>query len=273
MIAFDTHCHLQDTAFASDADEAVGRAMAAGVRGMTVCGYDPESNLAALALAARFAGAVFPAVGYHPHDAKDITPALLDELATLAARPEVVAIGEIGLDHYRDHSPHDRQEEILRAQLEIAITTRKPISVHSRGAEEAIYAALAAYAARSPLPSEGRPVGVMHCFGGTLAQALRYVELGFAVSVACAITYPKNDEARKIAAGLRLDALVVETDSPYLPPQPIRGRRNEPAHVVSAIEAIAAARGVPAICVATSTTANAARLFGVTISPAAEAGR
>ncbi len=265
MDLFDTHAHLQDPAFAKDADLAFERAVAAGVVGMALCGYDPESNIQALRLAEKHAIA-FPAVGIHPHDAKDVTPAILLELESQASLPEVIAIGEIGLDFYRDHSPHDVQREVLDAQLGIAVRTAKPVCLHTRSAEDAIYDHLAAYASASPLPALGRPVGVMHCFGGTIEQARRYVDLGFVVSLACVVTYPKNADAHAIAVGLPLESLVIETDSPYLPPQHQRGKRNEPANVRFAAEAIAAIRGTSISHIANATTENACRLFGVRVA-------
>jgi TatD DNase family protein len=264
----DTHCHLQDAAFAADLDAVVERARAAGIAALVVCGFDPESNLSALEMADAYR-CVYPAIGCHPHDADKMTNDALDLLATQAANSRVVAVGEIGLDFYRDLSPRDVQRAALEAQLAIAVQAGKPVSVHSRDAEDAIYPHLVAYARRSPLATSGRPVGVMHCFGGTLEQALSFVEIGFLVSISCTITYPRNDATRRIGAELPMESLVVETDSPYLPPQPIRGKRNEPAHVRAAAEAIAAARGVPADVVATITTENAARLFGIAIEVAA----
>ena len=268
---FDTHAHLQDEAFADDCDVVVGRMVEAGVAAAVVCGYDPASNVSALALAARHRQ-LFPAVGYHPHEAKDITPAQLVELEGLAALPEVVAVGEIGLDFYRDHSPHDRQRELLDAQLAIALRVGKPVSVHSRSAEDAIFEHLVAHSrAAAWRPGRG-PLGVMHCFGGTALQARRYVEIGFLVSLACTLTYPGNHEARTIAADLPLESLVVETDSPYLPPQDRRGRRNEPASARQVVDALASIRGMSAGEAASATTANAVRLFAVTL-PAEVAAR
>lgn len=263
-LAFDTHAHLQDPDFATDAAEVIARAEAAGVGGMLVCGYDEPSNAQALELAAR-SPLVFPAVGFHPHDAKDVTPAMLDELERLATLPEVAAVGEIGLDFYRDHSPYDRQREVLDAELALAARLSKPVSVHSRSAEDAIFEHLAAYSRSTGWQPGARPVGVMHCFGGSLQQALRYVEIGFLVSFACTLTYPRNDAARTIAAALPLESIVVETDSPYLPPQKLRGKRNEPANVVRALEALAEARGMHFADVVAATTANALRVFGVSL--------
>jgi TatD DNase family protein len=260
---FDTHAHLQDPAF-DDMPAVLDRAAAAGASGIALCGYDPEANERTLRLAST-SKLLYPAVGYHPHEAKDITPALLSELESQAELPEVVAIGEIGLDFFRDHSPHEDQRRVLDSQLAIALRVAKPVCIHSRGAEEEVFEQLSAYATSAGWSQGDPPVGVMHCFGGTLDQAQRYVALGFLVSLACVITYPSNDEARKIAAGLPLESLVVETDSPYLPPQGLRGKRNEPANVVRALEALAQARGISVEHAAEATTRNAQRLFRIAV--------
>jgi len=259
MRLFDSHCHLQDRAFGAEADDAVSRAAAAGVTGMLLCGYDARANDVTLAIAARHE-IVHAAVGFHPHDAKDVGSAELDLLAQQAALPAVVAIGELGLDFYRDLSPRDQQRQVLDAQLAIALAVRKPVSVHSRSAETEILDHLAPFVRQW---RGGGPPGVMHCFGGTLEQARPFVELGFLVSISCAVTYPANHEARRLARELPLEALLVETDSPYLPAQAMRGKRNEPAFVAAAVEAIAAGRGIPATEVAEATTANALRAFAI----------
>ena len=264
MRLFDSHSHIYDTAFAGDLGGTIARARAAGVEHIAVCGDDLASSQAALRLAEEFTSIV-PTAGFHPHAAREVSGALLAELEALACDPRIAAIGEIGLDYYRDLSPRSVQRRVLGAQLDIAVRLGKPVCVHSRGAEDAIEVPLRGYATASPLRAAGRPVGVMHCFGGTLEQARRFAGLGFLVSLACVVTYPKNDGARRIAAGLPLEALVIETDSPYLPPQQLRGQRNEPAHVVFAARAIAEARGMPVETVADETTRNAARLFGLRI--------
>ncbi len=212
--------------------------------------------------------AVLPAVGFHPHDAKDVTEEMLGVLAAQSDRPGVVAVGEIGLDYYRDLSPRATQQRILEAQLDIAVAAGKPVSVHSRGAEAEILEPLRSYAARSPLAGARRPLGIMHAFGGTLAQAHRFVDLGFVISITCTVSYPNNQQARELARELPLTSLVVETDSPHLPPQDRRGRRNEPSFVVRAAEGVAAARGTTLEEVARETTANARLLFGL-LAPAA----
>ncbi len=261
---FDSHCHVQAAAFAEDIAGTLARAELAGLAGLTVCGFDAESNNAALCLAAASA-IVFPAVGFHPHDAAEVTTGMLAELESQARLPETVAVGEIGLDFYRDLSPRNRQLRVLDDQLAIAVRVGKPVSVHSRNAEDAIFESLAAFAAASPLTARGLPAGVMHCFGGSLEQAERFVALGYLISIPCSITYPNSPESRRIAAALPAESLVVETDSPYLPPQQLRGKRNEPAYLVAAVEGIARARGVPVAAAAELTTANACRLFGIPI--------
>jgi TatD DNase family protein len=263
----DTHCHLQDPKFDAESTlAAIERARAADVE-MVLCGYDAATNAQALEIGAQHEG-VYPAVGFHPHEAKDVTPAMLAELESVARLPEVEAVGEIGLDFFRNLSPESMQREVLDEQLAIAARVEKPVSVHTRGAEDAALAPLTAYSKLRGWQAGMAPIGVMHCFGGTLAQAEPYVGIGFVVSIACTITYPKNDDTRAIAVGLPLDALVVETDSPYLPPQFMRGKQNEPLHVRSAVEAIAAARNEPVSRVASATTDTARRVFALSRVPA-----
>lgn len=258
----DTHCHIQDPLFDGESIEAaIGRAQESDID-MVLCGYDAPTNDAALAIATKHPG-VYPAVGFHPHEAADVTPAMLAELESLAKLPEVVAVGEIGLDFYRNLSPHDVQRDVLDQQLAIAARVQKPVSVHTRGAEDVAIEPLSAYStARGWRPGQA-PVGVMHCFNGTVEQALAYVAVGFVISIACTITYPRNNELRAIAAAIPAEWLVVETDSPYLPPQFMRGQRNEPVNVQSAVEGVAAARNEPISHVAQQTTENALRVFSL----------
>jgi TatD DNase family protein len=193
---------------------------------------------------------------------------MLAELESLAKLPQVVAVGEIGLDNYRHHSTAANQRKLIDAQLEIAVRVGKPVCVHSRMAEEEIHGNLAPYAAAAKAAGVAVP-GVMHCFGGTVEQAQRCTELGFLISIAAPITYPKNKEARRLARELPASSLVIETDSPYLPPQPMRGKLNEPSLVLHTGRAVAAARGESVDRVLEYTTANAERLFGVRVAEAA----
>jgi len=257
--AFDTHCHIQDPKLRDDFEGVMERAVNAGVGGIAVCGYDAPSNELALQLAAR-SPILFPTVGFHPHEADDVTPAMLDELERQAALPEVVGIGEIGLDFYRNLSTHSAQGDLLKAQLAIALTVGKPVCVHSRAAEDAIFEHLGPFAEAARSGGLAVP-GVMHCFGGTLEQAKPYVSAGYVVSIACPVTYPANETTRELVRGLPLGSLVIETDSPYLPPQGRRGKLNEPAFVVEAARAIAEVKRLTLTEVIEATTANARRLF------------
>ncbi len=258
---FDSHCHLQDEGFAADRDSVLRGLEGAGVAGVLDCAYDAASMESAVTGADPARG-VWAAVGYHPHEANHVGEAELARVAELAAHPSVAAIGEVGLDSYRGHSSPENQRRALDRQLAIALDAGKPVSVHSRAAEDALFEHLEPYSRASSLPHPG----VMHCFGGTVEQARRYAELGFLISVACNITYPNATNLREIAREIPLRSLVVETDSPYLPPQGARGTRNEPGNVRAAVAAIASERGLPFDSVAAATTENARRLLGLPIA-------
>ena len=262
MRLVDSHSHLHDARFDEDREAVLARAATAGVGAIVVCGEDIESSKAAIALAATTEHPqLLATAGFHPHEATQATEAALDEVEKLAGSAGVAAIGEIGLDFYRDLAPRHVQRRVFDAQLAIAAGLGLPVSVHSRDAEEELRPHLETFAARSPLGEEGRPLGVLHAFGGTLEQARRYVEMGFLVSLTCAAGYPRNEEARRMAAGLPLSALLIETDSPALPPQSARGTRNEPANVRVAAEVVAQAQGVSVEVVAAATSANAEALL------------
>ena len=263
MRLFDSHAHLQLKEFDADRDAVVARARAVGVEGMLVLGVDVPTSEQAIALAEQHAG-VYAAAGCHPHDARLMDEASLARLAELAHDPRVVAVGEIGLDFYRNLSPREQQIAVFARQLDVAAEASKPVAVHCRDAEDTVYPMIEAWSRRmrGRLP-DGRPLGVMHYFSGDSDLARRYVELGFAISVHCSVTYPKNGRLQAVARELPLDALVVETDSPYGPPQSRRGQRNEPAYVREAVEEIAQLRGERPETVAGATTDNAMRLFSV----------
>ncbi|GIW12653.1 MAG: TatD-related deoxyribonuclease [Tepidiforma sp.] len=257
---FDTHAHLADPKIGDDVADVLARAEGAGVVEVLALGYDLPSSERSVELAQMFGGRVLAAVGLHPHEADSDWQQCLPRLRELAAAPEVVAIGEVGLDAYRGWSSEANQRRLLEAQLDLALAVRKPVCVHSRAAEDAALAPLTEFARAAARAGMAVP-GVMHCFGGTLEQAQPYIELGFLVSIAGPITYPKNDVTRQLAAALPARSLVIETDTPYLPPQSMRGKRNEPAYIVETARAVAAARGVSAEEIASLTTENARRAF------------
>lgn len=267
--AFDTHSHLQDEELAGDFDGILERALRAGVEAIALCGYDAPSNDAALALAGR-SEAVFPTVGFHPHEADRVSPGMLAELESLAGLPGVVAVGEIGLDFYRNLSSHAAQRRLIDAQLALALRVGKPVCVHSRAAEDAAIEHLGPFATEARARGLQIP-GVMHCFGGTVEQAAAYLEAGYLISIACPVTYPKNTEAHRLVRAVPLERLVIETDSPYLPPQTRRGQLNEPANVIEVAKAIAELRGESLQRILAATTANARRLFQLPVLEGAAA--
>jgi TatD DNase family protein len=271
---FDTHTHLQAPEFDGDRSETLARAREAGLAGLLVLGTDVPTSEAAIALAQAEPG-VLAAAGCHPHHAAAMRDADLRCLARLAAHPSVAAVGEIGLDFYRDLSPRDKQIEVFRAQLRTAAGLAKPVAVHCRDAHEAAFPIIQAWSRRLGRSLPGRrPVGVMHYFAGDAELGLRYVELGFLISIHTSVTYPSSQRLQAVARALPLDALVVETDSPYGAPQAHRGKRNEPAFVPHAIAKIAELRREPVEHIAGATTENASRLFGAsTPVPAASRAR
>jgi TatD DNase family protein len=258
----DSHCHLQDRKFAADMGDVIARAREAGVTSMVTIGYDMPSSRRAVEIASQHPD-IRATVGVHPHDAKTVTAADLNELEALAAAPGVVGIGEIGLDYYRDLSPHEDQDRAFRDQLALASSLGLPVVIHARDADEAVFSVLEGYAGSivSSWRSD-RPLGVMHCYAGDLVLARRYADLGFVISIAGTVTYPAAEKTREVAKEIPLSALTLETDSPYLPPQSIRGQRNEPARVKDVAEFVAGLRGVDTAIVAEETARTAARLFG-----------
>jgi TatD DNase family protein len=245
----DTHAHFD--ALADDPAAVLGRAREAGVNRVIAIGSGIESCRRALELAEGDEG-VFAALGIHPHQAAGEEAGRVDELRDLLASPRAVAVGETGLDHYREYAPHDRQLELFEAQLELAAELGKPVVIHTRAADGDTVGALAGF---------GGTV-VLHCFSSTalLDPAL---ERGWYVSFAGNVTYPNAYDLRAAARGVPAERLLVETDSPYLSPQPRRGRPNEPANVVHTVDALAEARGEDRDALAAQLDANADTAFGL----------
>jgi len=217
----DTHAHLMDAAFAADREAVVQRAREAGVAAMLLVGYDLASSRAAIELARQLTGAR-AAVGIHPNSAADASEADFAALAELARGPEVVAIGETGLDNYREFTPPARQREAFDWHLELAEELRLPIIIHNREADSDVLGSVSSAGAR----------GILHCFSSPDVDYLeRMLALGFYVSFAGPLTFKNATRTREMAARVPTDRLLVETDCPYLAPEPHRGRRNEPAFV------------------------------------------
>ncbi|MEE8421156.1 MAG: TatD family hydrolase [Dehalococcoidia bacterium] len=257
----DAHAHTWSREFDGDYDAAIERAWDAGLRAVVEVGTDSETSLRALALA-RADGRVHAAGGLHPHEAKRL-PEERDALRALFDGGDFVAVGEIGLDFYRNLSPPEQQHEALQWQLELAREVELPIVIHSRDADEQCFEAVAGWAKQSGrYLGPDREIGMMHCFAGDAALAERYRELGLLISIPGTVTYQNNLRGREVARTVPLNAMLVETDCPYLTPQPHRGTRNEPAYVLWTAQEVAALRGCAVEEVARATAENAARLFG-----------
>lgn len=243
----DSHCHTEDA-------DALERARVAGVTRFIVVGCDLASSRRAIALAAEHDD-VHATVGLHPHEARHLD-AQWDELVALAEAPEVVAIGEAGFDLYYEHSPKAAQTEAFRRQIALANTRDLPLVVHSRDAWDDTFAVLDEFG----VPRRA----VLHCFTGGPTEAQRAIDLGCSLSYSGIVSFKAADELRAAAALTPDDRLLCETDSPYLAPVPMRGKRNEPAFLPHVGVALAAARGESVDDVAAVTAANAIALFGLT---------
>lgn len=250
---FDSHAHLNDRRLMADIEAVLSSAADRGV-GRIICpGYDMESSRRAVDIARRFDN-VWATVGVHPHDATSVTDAVLAELRELAGRPRVVAIGEIGLDYYRNISPQPVQQSAFRAQLALAKDLGMPVVIHNRDAGADTMRIL-----EDGLPPAG---GVLHCYSEDVDYALRSIAMGLYIGIAGPVTFGKNKELRDVARAIPEDRLLVETDAPYLTPEPYRGRRrNEPAYVRVVAEKVAEVGGVDLETVARITSENTVRLF------------
>lgn len=253
MELIDTHAHLDFPQFDGDREEVIERALAAGVKCIVNVGADLASSRRAVALAEEHPQ-IYAAVGVHPHDAKTLTDEALAELRELTHHPKVVAIGEIGLDFYRDLSPRDKQREAFKRQLALAQELDKPVIIHDREAHAEVMETLRRWQGLH---------GVLHCFSGDLEMARKAIELGFYISIAGPVTFKKARRLAEIVHQLPLKHLLIETDSPYLTPHPHRGKRNEPAYVKLVAQRIAALKEVPPETVARTTTDNARAVFGL----------
>ncbi len=265
----DSHAHLDFPQFSRDRAAVIGRARQAGVVAILNVGTDLASSRAAVALTHEH-DFIYAAVGVHPHDAKTVTPALLDELRELARQPKVVAIGEIGLDYYRDLSPRPAQRWAFEQQLALAAERGLPVVVHSREAHDDVLAVLHEWVGGWKLEvgepgAEEQRVGVLHSYSAGPERLEEVLALGFSIGISGPVTFANAGRLRAVAAAVPLERLLVETDCPYLTPEPHRGRRNEPAYVRYVAEAVARTRAAAPETIAQATTVNAARLFGIPV--------
>lgn len=248
----DTHCHLDFDSYKDDLDDVLGRAEAAGVGRIVAPGIDLNSSRAVLELARRHE-MVLAAVGVHPNSSAGWQDAWLDEIRAMAEDGRVVAIGEIGLDYYREYSPAKVQQQAFEAQLALAAELELPVIVHNREADADVV---------DCLKQAGRPAGVLHSFSTSWEVATAVLDEGYYLGFTGPITFKKAEELRDVAARAPLNRILIETDGPFLAPHPYRGKRNEPAYVLYVARRLAEVKGLPASDIARETGANAARLFG-----------
>jgi len=256
MEIIDTHAHLDWSSYRDDLNSVIETARNEGVGRIITVGTCLESSRRAVSIAQAHEN-VFATAGWHPNDVSDVTDDLWSQLEETAAQPEVVAIGETGLDFYRDSTPPDTQREFFSRHLDLAERLARPVVLHIReSAEEA----LAFIEQRRPKASL-----IWHCFSGTAEQAARAVQMDMSFSVGGSLTYRKNDELRGAVAGIPPERIMLETDCPFLVPHPLRGkvRRNEPAMVVHTLRVLAQLLGSPPEAIAATTTANARRVFRI----------
>lgn len=249
----DTHVHVQDKIYCRDIREVMQRAAQAGIEGMVVVGYDYNSSEEAIALCAQY-DYLRAAVGIHPHDARSWNTRTVQQLKIIAGNKKVVAIGEIGLDYFRSLSSKEQQQAVFLEQLRLALELCLPVIIHSREATEDVLAVLKNYP---------QATGVIHCYSGTIAQADKFLALGYYIGICGNVTYPQAHLLREVARAIPLERLLLETDAPYLAPQIQRGKRNEPAFLVHTAEEISRLKGVAVTTLTHQTTENARKLFNI----------
>lgn len=250
----DSHAHVQLSQFNNDRDEVLQRAQVAGVSKILVIGFNEETSLGAVQLAEKY-DQVYATVGMHPHDASDLTDEVLTTFRDLLCHPKVIALGEIGLDYYRNLSPKKTQQDAFERQLDLAEEAGIPIIIHNRDAYMDILPILKA--------RKGKIQGVLHCFTGDLDLMHQSLEIGFHIGIGGIVTYPNAKEVQQVATEVPIDSLLIETDCPWLTPQFRRGKRNEPAYVREVAEKISQLRNTTLESIGEITTRNFLNLFGI----------
>jgi TatD DNase family protein len=261
----DTHCHLEMDDFDPDREEVIKRAINAGIEAIITIGSDLESNIKGLELSKKY-DFIYSSVGIHPHDAKDFTEDIFNQIKKWATPPhppltkegqrgdKVVAIGETGLDYHYDNSPREIQRQVFMKQLQLAKEVNLPVIVHSREAKKDTL---------EIIKESGVSKGVLHCFSGDIDMAEKAIAMGFYISIAGPVTFKNARRPKEIAKAIPDDYLLIETDAPYLAPEPFRGKRNEPAYIVNTARVIAELKGVSLEDIARITTLNAKRIFRI----------
>ena len=252
---FDSHCHLEHPRFENDRDAVLERMAENGVERCLLAGSDRETSAAIAKMIARYPS-LYGAVGTHPHEAKTFQDGDFTQMNAWLSRPRIVAVGEIGLDYYYDLSPRDIQQEVFEKQLWFAHEQNKPAIFHVRDAHGDMLEILNANKTRLP-------TGVLHCYSGSVESARQYLDMGFYLSFAGPVTFRNATRLAETVAFCPLDRLLIETDSPYLAPEPQRGKRNEPAFVRLVAMKVAALKGIDTDSIALATMTNACLLFNI----------
>ena len=254
----DTHAHLQWASFDNDRENALERAKEKRVTRIVNIGFDIAGNLKGITLAEKHKG-LYATVGIHPHNANKLNEKTVDELRELSTNPKVVAIGEIGLDYYRNLSPKEVQKQAFETQLALAQELKLPVVIHDREAHDDILQTLSRY--------KGKIRGIMHCFSGSSEMAQQCIDLGFLISFAGTVTYPQAHGLREIVRWVDLKNVLLETDCPWLAPQDMRGRRNEPSFLPMTAQEIANLKRTSVADLAEITTRNAEEILKLSGAP------
>ncbi|MFP3868068.1 MAG: TatD family hydrolase [Desulfobacteraceae bacterium] len=255
----DSHAHLDLPEYHADQSQVIQRAWDAGVELIINIGISVDNSAQVLTTAQRY-DQIYCTIGVHPHGVGNLIEDQIDRLGQLARHPQVVAVGEIGLDFYRRRAPEEVQKHWFRRQLELAHALGKPVVIHTREAMADTLAILREYAPRLC-------GGVMHCFGGSYEDAKAFLDLGLVLSLSGVLTYPKAQPLREVVKKLPLEGLLIETDAPYLAPQPRRGKRNEPAYLLYTAQTLAELKGLDLAQAAQFTWNNTRRVFGLESAP------
>lgn len=251
----DSHVHLDDERFDGDRDILINSLKDNKIELVINIGADMNSSMSSIELSKRYDN-IYAAIGVHPHSASEMTEKTLDELREMSKEDKVIAIGEIGLDYYYDNSPRDIQRKWFREQLELAKELDLPVIIHSRDATKETYDIIKE-------AQDGTLRGVLHCFSGSVEVAMEYIKLGFYISIGGTVTFKNARVVREVAEAVPLDKLLIETDCPYLTPEPYRGKRNEPMFVKYVAEKIAEIRGISVEELAKFTNKNTKELFRI----------
>lgn len=251
----DSHVHLDDRRYNNDRDRIIKGLKNDGVELVINIGADLKTSIASVSLAEKYDN-VYAAVGVHPHSAKEVDDSTLEILKSFASREKVIAIGEIGLDFHYDNSPRDVQRKWFKKQLDLAKEVDLPVVIHSRSATQETFDIIKE-------AQDGKLRGVLHCYSDSVEIALEYLKLGFYISLAGPVTFNNTRVLKEVAKIVPLDKLLIETDSPYLTPDPNRGKRNEPAYVRYVAAEIAELRGMSCDDLIKATNKNTKELFGI----------